>query len=121
MIKDQFDPKSINLSEFEGKFTDSAFLSCLGKDSKKLGEKLVYDALKLYFCHKSDKTPMFEKSRIAGALGYLSAEYDAIPDTMPVFGLKDDEAVIAMVLSEVAQHIDESVETAAKQKLALYF
>jgi len=121
MLKDEFDPKSININEFEGKFTESAFWSMLNADSKKLGEKIVSDALKLFYCYKSNSTPLLEKSTIAGALGYLIAPYDAIPDSMPVFGLADDQAVLTMALNEVAKYVDDEVVAAAKQRLTLYF
>ena len=121
MLKEGFDPKSVNLIEFESKFSETTFLSSLKKDSKKLGEEKVYDALKLFHCYKSAKTPVFAKTTIAGALGYLTSDYDIVPDSMPVYGMVDDIAIIDRALNEVKEHIDEQIEVEAKQTLKAIF
>ena len=117
----QFDPKSVDLTEFEGKFVENSFLASLKGDAKKLGDKIVYDALKLFYCYKSSNTPVMEKSTIAGALGYLVAPFDAIPDSMPVYGLADDAAILNLALESVALYVGGDVEEMAKRKLGEWF
>lgn len=117
----QFDPKSVDLTEFEGYFNETTFLASLKSDAKKLGDKIVFDALKLFYCYKSANTPAIEKSTIAGALGYLVAPFDFIPDSVPVYGLTDDAAILAMALESVALYVGDDVEAVAKRKLEEWF
>ncbi|MCQ2332065.1 MAG: DUF1232 domain-containing protein [Paludibacteraceae bacterium] len=117
----QFDPKSVDITMYEGYFAENTFLAKLKGDSKKLGDKIVYDALKLYYCHKSQNTPATEKSTIAGALGYLVSPYDAIPDSMPLYGTADDAAILSYALKSVSLYVGNEVEVMAKSKLGEWF
>lgn len=64
---------------------------------------------------------MIEKSTIAGALGYLVAPFDAIPDSMPLYGLADDAAILNIALGSVALYVGGDVEEMAKRKLGEWF
>lgn len=117
----QFDPESVDITLYEGYFVENTFLASLKGDAKKLGDKIVYDALKLFYCYKFQSTPLMEKSTIAGALGYLVSPYDAIPDSLPLYGTSDDAAVISFALEKVALYINDDVDKMAKMKLGEWF
>ncbi len=121
MLKEEFDPKSVDLTEYECQFTESAFWHCLKSDAEKLGEDATRNALRLFYCYKSPNTPVLEKSAITGALGYMVSYFDVIPDSMPVIGLADDIAIINDAVAKVNKYIDESVESAANQKFSELF
>lgn len=60
------------------------------------------------------------KASAIGALAYLVAPIDAIPDPIPVIGLTDDVAVILFAISKIGPELKpymEKIKQAAKDKL----
>ena len=65
--------------------------------------------------------PSGTKAIIMGALGYLIATLDFLPDLMPVLGYTDDLVAITFALIKVQGYIDEEVERKSKNLLAKIF
>ncbi|SFJ75717.1 Protein of unknown function [Halobacillus dabanensis] len=102
-------------------FTEKEYGEKLRQYGSKIGTKIVYYSLLLYYAFKSHNTPKKAKLTIAGALGYLILPLDVIPDFIPVVGFADDSAVIIYAVYQVLSHIDEDVKGQAKAKLVKFF
>src|SRR5690625_7611221 len=60
------------------------------KYAKKMGIKLTYYSLLLFYSFQSTETPKKDKLTIAVALGYLILPVDVIADFIPLIGFVDD-------------------------------
>ncbi|WP_394219450.1 YkvA family protein [Halobacillus trueperi] len=98
-------------------FSEKEYGEKLRTYSSRIGTKIVYYSLLLYYAFKSPDTPKKAKLTIAGALGYLILPVDVIPDFIPVVGFTDDSAVIIYAVYQVISHIDEQVKEQAKARL----
>ena len=107
--------------QYKDKFTENAFVDKVSKIAKRAGSKLVYAALVLYYTLQSDKVSLKDKAIIIGALGYLVAPIDAMPDIIPIAGLGDDLAVVLFVLEKVWGDVTDEIKGKAKAKLAKWF
>ncbi|MBQ5972428.1 MAG: DUF1232 domain-containing protein [Prevotella sp.] len=107
--------------QYKDKFTENAFVDKVSKIAKRAGSKLVYAALVLYYTLQSDKVSLKDKAIIIGALGYLVAPIDAMPDIIPIAGLGDDLAVLLFVLEKVWGDVTDDIKGKAKAKLAKWF
>ncbi|MBR1519222.1 MAG: DUF1232 domain-containing protein [Prevotella sp.] len=107
--------------QYKDKFTENAFVDKVSKIAKRAGSKLVYAALVLYYTLQSDKVSLKDKAIIIGALGYLVAPIDAMPDIIPIAGLGDDLAVLLFVLEKVWGDVTDEIKGKAKAKLAKWF
>ncbi|MGR9047348.1 YkvA family protein [Halobacillus faecis] len=102
-------------------FSEKEYGEKLRTYSSRIGTKIVYYSLLLYYAFKSPDTPKKAKLTIAGALGYLILPVDVIPDFIPVVGFTDDSAVIIYAVYQVISHIDEQVKEQAKARLLKIF
>ena len=107
--------------QYKDTFTENAFVDKVSKIAKRAGSKLVYAALVLYYTLQSDKVSLKNKAIIIGALGYLVAPIDAMPDIIPIAGLGDDLAVLLFVLEKVWGDVTDDIKGKAKAKLAKWF
>ena len=67
-------------------YTEKGFWEKLDNHAKKAGSEVVEKALQLYYAADSPTTPTRAKTMIYGALVYLIAPLDLIPDFIPVGG-----------------------------------
>lgn len=88
-------------------FSVSGFWLVLRKLAKRGGRKVISAALTLYYCLCDPETPVWAKSVIAGALGYLIFPLDFIPDAILGAGFTDDWSVILGAIAAVAAHIKD--------------
>ncbi|MBN9654908.1 DUF1232 domain-containing protein [Halobacillus sp. GSS1] len=102
-------------------FSEKEYGEKLRTYSSRIGTKIVYYSLLLYYAFKSPDTPKKAKLTIAGALGYLILPLDVIPDFIPVVGFTDDSAVIIYAVYQVISHIDDQVREQAKTRLLKIF
>ncbi|GEN53669.1 YkvA family protein [Halobacillus faecis] len=102
-------------------FSEKEYGEKLRTYSSRIGTKIVYYSLLLYYAFKSPDTPKKAKLTIAGALGYLILPVDVIPDFIPVVGFTDDSAVIIYAVYQVISHIDEHVKEQAQARLVKLF
>lgn len=97
-------------------FNDSDFWSKLRHQAQNIGQSVLVPALTLYHAAQDSNTPLWAKTTIYGALGYLILPLDAIPDLIPVAGYSDDLSVLLAALGTVTLYIkDEHREQAQMQ------
>lgn len=110
-----------NFMDYANKFSQSDFVEKIARIAKRAGAKLVYTALILYYALQSDRVTKTDKAMIIGALGYMIAPLDVIPDAIPIAGLGDDLAVLIYVLRKIWTSIDAEAKQKAYDKLAKWF
>ncbi|MBR1695095.1 MAG: DUF1232 domain-containing protein, partial [Selenomonas sp.] len=88
------DLKKIDPSKYEKKFSENGFWDKIKKNASKIGVKLIYQALQLFYVTKRPDCPTKVKVGIYGALGYLISPFDLVSDFIPLFGYTDDASVI---------------------------
>ncbi len=87
-------------SDIRQKVIDSTLLKRFAKDVK-----LLIAMIKDYWNGVYRKIPWWVVAAIVFALLYVLNPIDLIPDIIPVFGLTDDAAVLALCLSMTEQDI----------------
>lgn len=102
-------------------FKESSFISTIKKFAKKAGLKVIYTALVLFYVLKDGKTPLAEKAKIMGALGYLVLPVDLIPDFIPIVGFTDDLAALLWAYHTVQANITPEIEAKAQGQLKEWF
>lgn len=107
--------------KYANKFSQSDFVEKISRIAKRAGAKLVYSALILYYALQSDRVSTADKAMIIGALGYMIAPLDIIPDAIPIAGLGDDLAVLIFVLKKIWTSIDAEAKKKAYDKLSRWF
>ena len=120
----KFDEKQITekeLQKYEQHYSDGGFLEKLTKYGKIIGINALYKAVQLWFVMQKPDVPAGTKAVIMGALGYLIAPLDFLPDLMPVLGYTDDLVAITFALIKVQGYIDEEVERKSKNLLTKIF
>ena len=122
--KPEFDEGQITekeLQKYEQHYNDSSFLDKVTKYGKLIGINALYKAVQLWFVMQKPDVPAATKAVIMGALGYLIAPLDFLPDLMPVLGYTDDLGAITFALIKVQGYIDDEVERKSKKLLAKIF
>ena len=88
------------------------------KNIKNASVQLVYSVLLMLYAYQSENTPPWARRIILGALAYLVAPIDSIPDLTPFLGLTDDLGVISFGLVTIACYINDEVRLKARLKLS---
>jgi len=104
-----------NNSKYAGSYSESSFWEKIRKFAKKGGNKLLENALRLYFAMKLGKATPVQIAAIIGALGYFICPIDAIPDLLPG-GLADDAGVLATTVATLSCCADAMVKQQASKK-----
>ena len=120
----RFDESQITekeLQKYEQHYNDASFLDKVTKYGKLIGVNALYKAVQLWFVMQKPDVPASTKAVIMGALGYLIAPLDFLPDLVPVLGYTDDLVAITFALIKVQGYIDEEVERKSKNLLAKIF
>ena len=120
----KFDKSQITekeLQKYEQHYNDSSFLDKVTKYGKLIGITALYKAVQLWFVSQKPDVPARTKAVIMGALGYLIAPLDFLPDLLPVLGYTDDIVAITFALIKVQGYIDEEVERKSKKLLTKIF
>lgn len=121
---ENFDKTKINetsLLPYRDKFSDSSLLLKLRNYGRDMGLTVIYNVLQLWYVMQKPEVPAKSKAVIMGALGYLIAPLDFIPDLTPILGYNDDAVAILFALYMVRQYVDDDVKTRAKDMLAKIF
>ena len=92
----------------------------MAKVAGKLGRKMVYLALLIYYAAMSDEMPYYQKMSLLGALAYLVMPVDLIPDFLPG-GYADDMAALMAAYELVKDNITDAVKARALRKLQDWF
>ena len=122
--KPDFDENQITekeLQKYEQHYSDASFLEKATKYGKLIGINALYKAVQLWFVMQKPDVPAGTKAVIMGALGYLIAPLDFLPDLLPVLGYTDDLVAITFALIKVQGYIDEEVERKSKKLLTKIF
>ena len=120
----KFDKSQITekeLQKYEQHYNESSFLDKVTKYGKLIGINALYKAVQLWFVLQKPDVPAGTKAVIMGALGYLIAPLDFLPDLLPVLGYTDDMVAITFALIKVQGYIDEEVERKSKKLLTKIF
>ncbi len=83
--------------------------------------KTVYTALLLFYAYRRPETPLWAKNIVIGALGYLIAPIDWLPDLTPIIGFTDDIGVLSFGLVAVAAYVNAGVKEKARTQLRRWF
>ena len=110
-----------NLEEYQKNFSVKGLWKKLTSTSKKLGIKVVYTILLLFFAYSRKETPRWAKSVVIGSIGYFLSPIDAVPDLTPFLGYTDDIGVLSFGLVTIAAYINEEVKNKAKRQLEFWF
>ena len=102
-------------------YSEEGFWQKITSYAVAIGRGLVEQALTLFYVLTDEDTPLWAKTTIVGALGYLISPLDLIPDMIPVFGYTDDAGVMALAISLVAVHIKEEHTKKAKAYCDMLF
>ena len=105
----------------EKHFSENKYVTKILKYARKMGVKISYYSLLLFYAFKSPNTPKSTKWTIAGALGYLILPIDFVPDFIPLVGFADDTMVIIYALNKIKAHIDDSIKQEAHGRMKKIF
>jgi uncharacterized membrane protein YkvA (DUF1232 family) len=125
--QDEYEKKIKNIdhgaliSGSANEYSEAKFWTKLKSVSIKMGSKLVYYSLLLFYGLQDSEVPTKAKLTIAGALGYLILPIDLIPDMIPVIGFADDLAIIVYALYQVSSHISEKTKVKAYNQVKGWF
>ena len=106
---------------YKKNFNDKDFWKKLRRMAYKVGSKMIYYALVLYYTFTDENTPAKYKAVIAGALGYFILPVDLIPDFFPFTGMVDDWAALVAAVTYVATAITPDIKAKAQLKLQEWF
>lgn len=115
--EENFDSSKINdgeLHKYKQNYSEHGFKEKLRKYAKIIGVGAVYKALQLWYVLQKPEVPMKQKALITGAIGYLIAPLDFIPDLAPVLGYSDDFVAITYALVQMQGYVDAEVKEKAK-------
>ena len=95
-----------------------SLIQSITNSARFLGRELTEKALVLIYTFCDDRTPVWARTVILGALAYLLSPIDACPDPIPVAGLADDMATLLGALATLAgvispEHVARARETAS--------
>lgn len=110
--------ENLDFEKYEEKYSESGLWDKIRKNIAKIGVKVIYQALLLYYVAQSPNCPSKIKAGIIGALGYLISPIDLIPDIMPGIGYADDAVAIATAVALAQIYITDEIKTQAKAKIA---
>ena len=120
-LEEDIQNEKFNTDEYRAFFKEDSFWDKLKDYTVKIGLKGIYFALILYYVLQKENIPLKDKTLIIGALGYLIAPVDFIPDLIPGMGFVDDIGALTVVIKKMSEHIDDKVKNQAKEKLQTWF
>ena len=110
--------ENLDFEKYEDKYSEAGLWDKIRKNIAKIGVKVIYQALLLFYVAQSPNCPTKIKAGIIGALGYLISPLDLIPDMLPGIGFADDAAAIAAAVALAQVYINDEIRAQAKAKLA---
>ncbi len=102
--------------QYEQHYDENSFWKKLKHVASKVGSKVLYPALQLYFLLQSKEVPVKAKTLIIGALGYLILPTDLVPDFIPALGFTDDLTALMVALRTVSKHLTPDINRHAKEQ-----
>jgi uncharacterized membrane protein YkvA (DUF1232 family) len=109
------------LQKFAQYFSESDFWQKVKEVGRKIGIKMSYAALLLFYTLRSSEVPGKIKAIIIGALGYFILPADFMPDFMPFLGFADDLFALMLAITQSAAYMTPDIKFQAKDKLGEWF
>ena len=95
--------------DYSDSFSDEKLWDKITRMPETAGCSVLRAAYTLYALLRESSTPLWAKTTIIGALGYLICPIDAIPDIIPVVGFTDDLAVMTLVVSQLCAYMNDDI------------
>lgn len=113
---DEHEEKTTNFDEAEVREKEEEVKKGFWKKLKSGASKVpfVLDSVGMYYCLVDQKTPMWAKGVVAGALGYFILPTDAIPDFIAGLGYTDDAGVVAGAVAALGSKITDEHKDQAR-------
>ena len=90
-------------------FSEPKLWQKLNKVALRVGMKVVYPVVLLYYLFKSSEVPLRAKSLIVGALTYFIMPLDGLPDFLPFLGYTDDLSLLIATLSRMKKYVSPEI------------
>jgi uncharacterized membrane protein YkvA (DUF1232 family) len=104
-------------NQYVKEYNEETLFKKIIKLGKKIGLKLIYYVLILFYILQEPTVPVKIKAVITGALGYFIYPFDIFPDSMPGIGYVDDMATITAALAMSLLYVTPEIKQKAKNKL----
>lgn len=108
------------LEDFSKNFSVAKLWEKIQKNARKLGVKVVFEALKLFYMLQDPVVNASDKLIITAALGYMILPLDLVPDFIPG-GFIDDGVILTWALNQLKGKMTESTLQKATDKLREWF
>lgn len=95
--------------DYSDSYSNENFWDKVTRMPETAGCSVLRVAVTLYALLRESSIPLWAKTAIIGALGYLICPIDAIPDIIPVVGFTDDLAVMTLVISQLCAFINDDI------------
>ena len=112
-------PKDIE--KYQKHYNEGRFGSKLPKVARKLGSKMVYAVLLLYYVLRSKTVSNADKAKVYGALGYFLLPTDLLPDFIPLAGYTDDLTAIIWAVHTIWKNLTPEIKDQAAAKTREWF
>lgn len=93
----------------------------ISRFAKRLGQRVVYMVLLMYYAYRNPQTPAWAKRIILGTLAYFISPIDFLPDLTPFLGFSDDLGLLGVSLATVAAYINADTRREARAQLGQWF
>ena len=103
--------------DYQMYYSENKLMDKLAKSAKRIGLRLTYSALLLYYVLEDPKVSIADKAKIYGALGYFILPLDLIPDMIPVTVYSDDVSAVLWALHSVWKNVTPEMKMRAKRKM----
>ena len=102
-------------------YSDEGFWEKVTRFARRAGREVIEKALWLHYAAQDEKTPVWAKTTMYGALAYFILPADMIPDLIPGAGFTDDLGALAAAITTVAVYITPAVKERAAMQVAHWF
>ncbi|MDA3905270.1 MAG: DUF1232 domain-containing protein [Bacteroidales bacterium] len=102
-------------------FSEPKLWKKINKVFQRVGMKVVYPVMLLYYLFKSNDVPLRAKSLIAGALTYFILPFDGLPDFIPFLGYADDLSLLAATVSNMIKYVSPEILELTRNKIDQLF
>ena len=102
--------------QYERHNDEDTFWKKLKHVASKVGSKVLYPALQLYFLLQAKDVPLKAKTLIVGAFGYLILPTDMVPDFIPALGFTDDLTALMVALRTLNKYLTPDINARAKEQ-----
>lgn len=107
----------MNYETYGKEFSPHRLLEKIAKVAKKLGGKMIYPFVLLYYLLKEGDIPFTDKVKIMGVLGYFILPADVVPDFLVGVGYGDDLMGAMLLLKSLKDNITPELQAKAKARL----